>query len=383
MSTGLPSPATPDAATAGRTVAGRPLTATGWDHPRCSGPMTAAGRRWEQLTGQPIEWSFRPLTSFNDDPLDRLAERYDLLVVDHPLVVAHAAHLAPLAVGEDARRRANRSIGRTGESYLWEGRLLATAVDVACQVSALNPEILASAGEGPPRSWDDVPALAARRPGLVETSLTDADSVCTLLTLAACDGEPVDITRPLPESPVRRLVTLARSVPEHCLDLRPPDILDRLAHGLFGYTPAIFGYAGYLRRNPALRYGAVPRGAAASAGTLGGAGLAVSAARATPHALAFAEWVDRDDVHREVLAPAGGQPGSAAWWADPPPGPAGEFARQAGPATADAVIRPRHPAWSRFQEVAGVRLNGLLREHARPGRVHAELEALRLDILAG
>jgi multiple sugar transport system substrate-binding protein len=53
--------------------------------------MLAAAERWRKLSDEEVDWDFRPLASFNDQPVTELAVSYDLLVNDHPLVGTAAA----------------------------------------------------------------------------------------------------------------------------------------------------------------------------------------------------------------------------------------------------------------------------------------------------
>jgi len=75
------------------------LRGIGWDHERCLAPLTAAASAWaERRPGTVVEWDSRSLAAFNDQPIDGLAETYDLIVVDHPFVgaAAETSCLVPL-----------------------------------------------------------------------------------------------------------------------------------------------------------------------------------------------------------------------------------------------------------------------------------------------
>src|SRR4029077_20096472 len=75
------------------------LQALGWDHPRCIGPMLACSDAWcAQTPGVTVEWSFRSLEDFGDQPLEEVAGRFDLVVIDHPFCgrALETGCLAPL-----------------------------------------------------------------------------------------------------------------------------------------------------------------------------------------------------------------------------------------------------------------------------------------------
>jgi len=114
-----------------------------------------------------IVWATRSLQDFADFPVQRLAETYDLLVIDHPFVGFAAADgcLLPLDEHIDAAVLADQaahSVGPSHRSYLYGGHQWALATDAAGHVAAYRPDLLAEIG-GLPRTWDDVLAVAEAR----------------------------------------------------------------------------------------------------------------------------------------------------------------------------------------------------------------------------
>lgn len=71
------------------------LRGTTWDHPRGWAPLVVLA---EQFAEPVVRWDVRSLQAFADQPLEQLAEKYDLLVVDHPFVgeAAQRGLLLPL-----------------------------------------------------------------------------------------------------------------------------------------------------------------------------------------------------------------------------------------------------------------------------------------------
>jgi len=70
-----------------------------WNHSRGYSPMVATAQRYGELhSGFEITWEKRSLQEFADRPLGQLADRYDLLVIDHPWVgfAARTGWLLPL-----------------------------------------------------------------------------------------------------------------------------------------------------------------------------------------------------------------------------------------------------------------------------------------------
>lgn len=336
------------------------LRGIGWDHPRCRAPLERAAR------DRHVRWEFRSLVAFNDQSLAELADDYDLLVVDHPHVAAaaEADALAPLDVllgPERLAQPAADSAGPSFASYGYSGRQWALPIDSACQVSAARPDLLASAEVTRPRTWAETLELARARPGSVALPLTPADSFCCLLTLCSQRAAPVTLEGRLrfDRAALEMLMELAALVDATSFTQSPPDLLARLQAGSdLLYVPLVFGYTDFSR--PAdggnVQFGMPPAFAAGGGGpVLGGAGLAVSSR--SPHTAEAAEmclWLAAADAQRDLVLPAGGQPASAALWADSlADATVGGFFSATAPALESAYVRPSHPGWPEFQKAAG------------------------------
>jgi multiple sugar transport system substrate-binding protein len=385
-----------------------------WDHARCVKPMAAAAAVWRSVRGVEVAWDARPLSAFNDQPVEELAADYDLIVFDHPMVgaAARAGCLAPLddLLPDDVLdAHAADTVGGSHASYQYAGHQWGLAVDAACQVAAFRPDLLAAHEVEVPATWDDVVALARALPGKVVLPLYPADAFCSLLTISASLGTPLDAEASgFHRDAVALLATLAQVVDRSSFSLNPPALLDRMtSDDAIVYVPLLFGYTNYSRPSTSgrpVRFTNIPtagiptafspggcardltttgaRGADASAvgtgeatgprgSTLGGAGIGVSATSAhRVEAAAFASWVSGTTAQRYVVLPNEGQPASAATWSDPEADAlVGGFFRDTR-ATMDAVwTRPRTPWWRAFQEEA----SGLLAEELSAGSAPAEI----------
>lgn len=367
------------------------LRALGWDHPRCKAPMVACSVAWQSVADVSVEWEWRSLEAFGDQPLEQAAPDYDLLVIDHPFCgVAAASHclrpLDELIAGETLDLLAADAIGRSHASYLFGGHQWGLATDAACQVSAARIDLL----DAPrPETWADVLALARRCPRRVALPLTPAHAISSFLTLCANAGEPAAtdderlVSRATGEPAVELLAELHRLGPENTTALEPPDVLGWLTSSDdLVYIPLTYGYVTYSNPSAVERPCAfldIPSAGRGPIGSvLGGAGLAVSAASTRPvEAAAFAAWASSPDTQVRIVAPAGGQPGSRSAWNDP------DLDRRAGGfysatfATIEAAwVRPREAWWPGFQLAAGRLLAAALTDQASADATLAGLDTL-------
>src|SRR5438034_825675 len=116
------------------------LRGLGWDHERCTAPMRACTEEWERLHPDlELVWENRSLTAFGDEPLEDVAHRYDLLVIDHPFCGTARATgtLIPLErilAPDVLASLAADAIGPSHDSYSYDGSQWGLATDAACQV---------------------------------------------------------------------------------------------------------------------------------------------------------------------------------------------------------------------------------------------------------
>lgn len=349
-----------------------------WDHERCVAPMRAAAGSWSARGGAAIAWDARPLAAFNDQPLEEIADRYDLMFIDHPFVGTAAATglLAPLdeLIGaDDLTALAAGAIGPSHASYVYAGHVWALATDAACQVAVVRDDLLA---EPVPTTWAAVLELARRRPGAVALPLYHSDALCSVLTLQAAAGRPFDPATGFDERALAYLLDLLPHLHPLSPGSNPPTLLDAMRDGdEIAYMPLAFGYSAYA---PRLRFTDIPgvRGS-----ILGGAGLAISASGNRGAAAAFAAWASGAEAQREIVAPAGGQPGHRAAWDDAAVDAAAGGFYSGTRATIDASwVRPRAPWWPPFARDAGELLAAELAGAPEPARLAAALDELIPDL---
>lgn len=361
-----------------------------WSHPRGYDPVVACARLWEEKTGVAVAWDKRSLQDFESYPVDELAARYDLIIIDHPHVGQITAEncLLPLDVpghAGDAAALAAASVGQSFASYTWAGRQWALPVDAAAQVQAWRPDLIAA----PARTLDEAMALASA--GQVLIPLRPPHSLMLFFTLAANIGTPCAVTGPgdlIDEATGRHVFGLIRDlaarIDPEALDLDPIAVSERMAErrSRLACSPYTYGYVSYARdgfREARLAFADIP--AAGNAGpvgsAVGGTGIAVSARTRHPvEAIAFAYWLASVDVQRGPYAAAGGQPGHAAAWEDNGVNaPVGGFYRHTRATLEGGYIRPRHDGYMGFQAEASERINQALRKGEDADRVVADLNS--------
>lgn len=305
-----------------------------WSHPRGLAPMQALADQ-AGLVGplavpdSRVAWDAQDLAGFESHPLDVLAARYDLIVLDHPgLGSARATQaLAPLNElfsGDELAAWKTSSVGASYESYCYEGHQWAVPVDAAAQVGAYRPDLLSDI----PSTWDDVLALQGEvatcvptgGPHTLLTFLGIAAAIDPMLVASPTELVPYEVGREALEV----LASLIQQTPLDLLDLDPIQVLDRMQTADVAYSPLIFGYVTY---SDAVAGGAAPvrfrdapshRPKAAPGSVLGGTGLALAARSAQDsRLLKHVRQAMHEQAQRVIIPDAGGQPSATAAWDDP------------------------------------------------------------------
>ena len=137
-----------------------------WGHSRGITPLLAASQRFNELNADTeIQWDKRTLQEFADYPLERLTERYDLLVIDHPWVGRAAAgeFVLPLdqfLSAEYLSGQLENSTGNSHLSYNYNGHQWALAIDAATPVASYRKDLFVLNDVEVPQSWESVLKLA-------------------------------------------------------------------------------------------------------------------------------------------------------------------------------------------------------------------------------
>jgi len=362
--------------------------------------MVATAQRYAELHPDVrIQWEVRSLQAFADQSIEALAKDYDLLVVDHPSIGEAAAHGLFLALDTHLpaaflRDQEQQSVGPSNRSYVYGGHQWGLATDAATPVSAARPDVLKRHGYAIPETWEELIALA--RHNLVAFAGLKIDCLMNWYMLCINEGaEPFTETHHIvdPDAGVPALLALQELVEAcgpACQRRNPIAAYELLSMSDdYGYSPFAYGYSNYGRASYVGRTlhfgGLVSRNGKRLRSTLGGAGLAISAAcKQTEHALDYARFVASGEVQTGLFTAMGGQPGYRAAWLDDENNRITEnFFRNTLPTLDEAYLRPRYPGYITFQGQAPGVVARFLEGQIDAKAAWAELNALDASVRKG
>ena len=366
-----------------------------WDHPRGYDPLIASSALYEKLFGVQVKWEKRSLTNFGDQSLTGLAERFDLLIIDHPHAgVAFETNcllpLNELLPKEKINELKDQTAGPCFSSYNYKGKQWAIPVDAAMQCSANRPDLLG--GVAVPKNWPDVFELRdlLKKQNLqVGMALCPTDSLCSFLTITAQLGSPVQegnemlVKRKTGLQSLELMRRMRDNFHENSLDWNPIQLYDYMStHDDIAYAPLAFCYTNYSRhgfRKHTLSYTNAP---GIKSAVLGGAGIAISAkSKYLTEAAQYTAWICSAEIQGSVYVMEQGQPANIVAWKS---GFANEltnnFFFNTFSTLTDAFVRPRYSGWPEFQKYLGETLHAYLKDDADPAKVLDHLqEAYRLS----
>ena len=387
------------------TTTGRPLRGITWDHPRGYAALAGLQRLDEQAVTRygavsaPLTWDRQPLADFESEPIAGLAERYDVLVVDHPGIGAAQAALRPLdevfTAAELAAWEA-AAVGPSFGSYRYAGRQWALPLDAATQVCVTRPDL--TRGRPAPRTWQEVAGLAREMP--VALVLSGPHALLTVLAICAAQGAPPvseagdgtpaggfaddAATR---DAVLTALGLLADLCAHNDLTLaggNPVEVLEAMAaRDAAACCPLVYGYVTYstpgqrphllaAHNAPSWQPGGRP------GSVLGGAGVAISRRVGDEDiqgAQAHLRRLLAEPVQAELVPRAGGQPAlRAAWQSADVNAACGSFYQQTQATLDQAWVRPRYPGWIAFQQEGSAVIREGLRNRVTPGAILRQLQ---------
>ncbi|MCS5495944.1 extracellular solute-binding protein [Cnuibacter physcomitrellae] len=322
-----------------------------WDHPRGRDALRAAAAR-ERSAGSGLEivWDAHSLEHFESHPIDDLAERYDLIVLDHPHL-GEALELGSLRPIDDVvsaaqlERWAGEAVGPSFASYEVAGRQWALPLDAATQVSVRRADLCPAE----PGTWDEVEALSRSVP--VALSLAGPHAFLTFASMCVAFGSAFD-DDVVGTEVLDRMRSIAARAPRDAETQNPIALLERMTDTAdIAYVPLVYGYVNY--SSPTVRFADAPAAVAGGrlGSTIGGTGLALSRrCEVTPELVHHIEWLMSSEAQVGFIPAHAGQPSArTAWLDDAVNGAAHGFYRSTLATIEDSWVRPRYPGYIRFQ----------------------------------
>lgn len=361
----------------------RTIRGISWDHPR-GFDCLAANVPAFQAANPDIEviWERRSLKQFGEQPIDALAERYDLIIADHPFVghgvVSGCLIDVTSIIGKAAvEAMLADSVGKSSVSYHWNGGVYGLPTDAASQVASYRPDLMQALGWEVPHSFGETLALAkaARASGKqIATPCCPTDAMSLILSFTANLGQPLPAgsgrfwdRRALEEAFAYVEELVAASHPSSP-DWNPIQVYDAATAGdEIVYISFAFGYSNYARRGVArpIHFTTVagPGGDPAAGALLGGAGCVVTKSAKDLEAIGrYLRFVHDPTHQRGAYFDAGGQPGSRAAWLDERVNAESNgFFRNTLETLDKSYLRPRYDGFVPFFEEGGVIVNARLR----------------------
>ena len=331
-----------------------------WDHPRGLDSLVASNELLKSSLGISISWDARSLLAFGDQHISEFYNDYDLMVIDHPHVpdAVHARTVVEFertATSAQLDELSRTSVGESHNSYIYQGKQWALAIDTAAQVSAFRSDKADSA----PVFWSDVFDLAREKKLLWAYKPVDAFSTFATLMAqkgaALCSGGSY-LNKDIALEVLTFMSELASLVPDFCATSNPIDIAEILsttddyAHGICMYGYSNYSHSGF--RKHRLTYDDLPSFDGHATGSqLGGAGIAVSSASTNIDIAAQAAiLLALPRIQATTYGLGGGQPGNlVAWKNDVLNRTTDNFFRNTLRTLEHAWVRPRVLGWPDVQ----------------------------------
>ncbi|MDW7692979.1 extracellular solute-binding protein [Flammeovirgaceae bacterium SG7u.111] len=364
-----------------------------WNHSRGFTSIVALAQRFHELNPDvEIVWEKRSLQAFADEPINELAKRYDLLIIDHPwagfaartgVIVPLDKHL-PAAYLEDL---AENSVGKSYESYGFEDHQWALAIDAATPVAASRPDLLEKLGLKLPQTWDDLLELAKKGyvaiPGIPQDTLMSFYMVCSTLGEDVCTTKDYVVSEEIGLKALDMLQELGKYIAEESYHWNPIKVYEAMTlSDKYLYSPFAYGYTNYSRAGYADKFlkfhDMVSIDGQGLISTLGGTGLAISAnCQHMDVAAKYVEYAGHPDTQRTIFFDNGGQPGHKKAWLDSHTNSlTSNFFKDTLPALERSFLRPRYHGHMFFQDNAGEPIRQLMMKGGDAKAVLAKLNDL-------
>jgi multiple sugar transport system substrate-binding protein len=365
-----------------------------WNHSRGFTSVVATAQRFTELNPNvDITWDKRSLQAFADEPINELAKRFDLLIIDHPWAGFAGKTKVILPLDEHLPKElmsnlASNSVGRSHESYSSNGHQWALAVDAATPVAASRPDLFKDKGLELPETYDELLGLAKQglviMPGIPQDTLMNFYMMCCTLGEDVCISQEQVVSEKIGVQALQLLRALAVEMDPEIFNWNPIKVYEAMTTtDDYAYCPWAYGYSNYSRKGYArklLHFHDMINinGHGRAISTLGGTGLAVSAdTKALEAAMKYVEYVGSEACQKTVFFDGGGQPGHRKAWEDEHTNNStANFFKNTLAALDRAFLRPRYNGHMYFQDRAGAPIRDYLMQGGNEKELLAEMNNL-------
>jgi len=364
-----------------------------WGHSRGITPLLALSQRYTELHPEvEIRWTKRTLQEFADYPIEELTKDYDLLIIDHPWVgCAAATHCVlplddylPPAYMDDQRLH---SVGASHNSYNYEGRQWALAIDAAAPAASYRKDLLLQHKVAIPQTWEALIALA--KEGKVALPAIPIDILMNFYTFCLAhkgklflnNTEVIDKATGI--AAIETMKELYGLINNEMFGFNPIAVAERMSRtNEYWYCPLSYVYSNYARTGYAdhtVHYtNVVSFNDQVLSTTIGGTGLSVSAfSKHAAVACDFAGMAASATCQRTIYVQHGGQPGHRTAWTDVLANLlTNNFFNEVLPVIDNGYMRPRYNGYLHFQDHAGKPLHECLLNDGNPERTLHEVNKI-------
>lgn len=348
-----------------------------WGHSRGISPLLAFSQRLSEINpGIEVQWTKRSLQEFADFPIEKLTEQYDLLIIDHPWVGCAAATNCVLPLEsylpkEYLQDQLDNSVGRSHQSYSYNGHQWALAIDAAAPAASYRPDLFKKYNISLPLVWDDLIDLA--RKGKVAIPAIPIDLLMNFYMFCIASGttpflyEHEVVNLESGKAALLLMKDLYSLVDKKMFQLNPIGVAELMTSSDdYLYCPFAYCYSNYSREgysDKTLKYtDMVSLNNQRLKSTIGGTGLAVSAfSQHRDIALAYLESIVSSKCQSTFYVENGGQSGhKSAWISEKNNLLCNDFFSTLLPVMENGFIRPRYDGYLYFQDHAGIVIQDFL-----------------------
>jgi multiple sugar transport system substrate-binding protein len=341
-----------------------------WAHSRGFTPLMSFAQRFGELyPGVEVKWEKRTLQQFADFPVEKLAEKYDHLIIDHPCDGCAAAKECVLPLEQYLSEeflddQLENTVGGSHLSYHYHDHQWGLAIDAAVPAASYRSDLFEKKGRKIPATWEEVIILAEE--GKVAVPAIPIDLLMNFYTLCIANGnvpflsDEEVIDKATGHSALKTMKQLYALVDKKMFSYNPIAVAEVMTlTDDYWYCPFAYCYSNYSRagfaKNVLTYSNLVYKNGKRLRGTIGGTGLAVSAfSQYKEYALCFAKEITSARCQSTFYMEHGGQPGhKSAWASEKANALCNSFFKNILPAMENGYVRPRYNGYLFFQDHAG------------------------------